>query len=690
MQKKPTAPAHGGSKALTGKACTKSDAWCARCTKGGAKSSTNAATTTCTACATSGPVPPELIDGRCFCPAGTALAGSANTVAAAKVSSSSSSTTSPAHGGKGGKKKGASSPRGCAPCAFNAYAATAQLVSKSKCLVCPPGTTTYFERMETCFARPGSYYDPAKKEGFACPVDSYCPGGDFTGQGREVDACPKGSTTEGTTGNSDESACAAPAGSYYDPIKGEVFKCPVGSYCPGGSVDDGGLAIETCPDGTTTAAPGASERAQCTVAPGSYWDGKSVQECPAGFYCPGGSIETAAAQLPCGDGLTSNPGASEQNQCFPIPPPPPVCVEGTACGANAKCDAAAKCVCTPGYYAISTAPVNCAECGANFYCPGKTANPSDRFACPLGKDTAGVKTASSEGQCVVSTCDPCGGSASPTTYFTTGSSKSVYVAASLNPTTVTIATPDASLICVMPTTGDEFSDDNSAINDVAATSTGKLLIAGRPKSSNDNGFVLLLDPAAQTAGQPCVYQKLLDIAPAVAGLGAGPKSNRFYGTGGSSGKAFVATYELSESAGVASLTPVGTADVSATITGAMGASDITAVPGSNTLLRFTSDKSGYSIGLDASGNPIAATVQQTTADSIGLGAPAAWCTSTQPFAGSSSTDNAYTFDNPGRRRMRQLLVVIPPFSNAGETTMPVAGLSGAATLPLCSSGTDQR
>jgi hypothetical protein len=79
----------------------------------------------------------------------------------------------------------------------------------------------------------------------------------------------------------------------------------------------------------------------------------------------------------------------------------------------------------------------------------------------------------------------------------------------------------------MPTDTPEFTDSTSAINDVAATSTGKLLIAGRPTSSNAAGFILLLDPLAQSPQQPCTYTKLLDIAPAVAGLGAGPKSNLF-------------------------------------------------------------------------------------------------------------------------------------------------------------------
>jgi hypothetical protein len=298
----------------------------------------------------------------------------------------------------------------------------------------------------------------------------------------------------------------------------------------------------------------------------------------------------------------------------------------------------------------------------------------------LGTDTAGITTASSESQCIVSTCNPCGGSTTPTTYFTTGKAKSVYVVPALGP-----ADPppgDATLICTMPDSG-EFVDTDAAINDVAATSTGKLLIAGRSTASNANGFILLLDPAAQTVGQPCVYRKLLDISPAVAGLGAGPKSDLFFGTGGA---AFVYTYKLSEAAGVASLTPVGTADVTTVVGGAMGASDITAVPGNPNLLRFTSDTSGFEIGLDASGNPIAASAKQTTSGSIGLGAPAAWCNSLTTYAGSSSTDNAYEFSTGGvRRRRRQLLADFPPFVNAGETTMPAGsgGLSGAATLPSC-------
>jgi hypothetical protein len=105
----------------------------------------------------------------------------------------------------------------------------------------------------------------------------------------------------------------------------------------------------------------------------------------------------------------------------------------------------------------------------------------------------------------------------------------------------------------------------------------------------------------------------------------------------------------------------------------MGASDITAVPNDPTKAYFTSGTAGYVISLDSSGNPIAGTEQQLVSGGVGLSAPAAWCNSVSAFAGSSSTDNAYSFA-PGSGT----------FTNVGETTMPdAAGLSGAATVPVC-------
>lgn len=517
----------------------------------------------------------------------------------------------------------------------------------------------------------GSWFNVATQQGETCSLNSWCLGGDIASDGKLKNPCPARSTTQGKTGQDEFADCIANSGSYYDGTN--VVPCPSNSFCGGGSIGPGGegTVATACPTYTETPSPGAPLISGCAIAPGFYWHPAGyVALCEAGNYCLGGSPDgSGAIQTPCTPPATSSPGASRAAQCGNIP----ACgVAGSACGPNAICSGdGSTCVCSPGYYGISQAPnVACTECGNGYYCTGLTTDPANRVECPLGQDTNGVTTATSSADCVVSSCDPCGGSANPTTFFVSGTGKSVYVANSLDPTTAS-PTPPAQAICTMPTNTPEFSNANSAINDVAATSTGQLLIAGRPGSSNAAGFILLLDPAAQTYGAPCVYEKLLDIAPAVAGLGGGPKSDLFYGSGGSTGQAFISTYQLSETAGgSAQLTPLGSADVSSIIGGAIGASDITASPTNPNQLYFTSGTKGFTINLDGAGLPVAASTAQVSSGSIGLNAPAAWCNSAQPFAGSASSANAYAFTSPA-------------FTDVGTTTMPVNGLSGAATLPKC-------
>jgi len=253
-------------------------------------------------------VPPDLVASRCFCPSGSAVAGSANTAVG-------SGKDAVAHGGANNLNN--KNPRGCTPCAVNAYAPKPKPVAAAKCSPCPKGTTTNGATgSATCFVPLGSFFYTAKGQTVTCPVNFFCAGGDFANVGKVQTACPTGSTTAGKTGSVDLAACIAPPGKYYDG-KSAVVVCPNNSYCTGGSATGAGKSSTPCPAGATTASAGASAIDQCQVPPGSWYNSGSsgVALCAAGFYCQGGSVTgTGAQQQPCPAGTTSSDATSALSQ----------------------------------------------------------------------------------------------------------------------------------------------------------------------------------------------------------------------------------------------------------------------------------------------------------------------------------------------------------------------------------------
>jgi hypothetical protein len=216
-----------GSKVLTGKICTKSDSACVRCVKSTSGGGKKGHSLDCLACST-GPVNAELEEGRCVCPAGSALTGSRLTVKVAGGGGGGGKRSSSSRSG-GGKSGG---PATCSECDVNSYAPLSKPVSASRCIKCPTGTTTRGETgSSTCYVEPGQFFDPSKPDGqqvITCPVDQYCPGGDISAEGLLHPDCPAGSTTLGTTGNDVIGDCIVPPGSYYDGKN--VVKCPGESF----------------------------------------------------------------------------------------------------------------------------------------------------------------------------------------------------------------------------------------------------------------------------------------------------------------------------------------------------------------------------------------------------------------------------------------------------------------------------
>jgi hypothetical protein len=79
--------------------------------------------------------------------------------------------------------------------------------------------------------------------------------------------------------------CLPVKGAYLDPVSAVSTACPAGSYCEGLSRDVQPL---TC-GAHMTSDPGASSWQDCFPLPGYIWDddAQQVQACPAASFCTG-------------------------------------------------------------------------------------------------------------------------------------------------------------------------------------------------------------------------------------------------------------------------------------------------------------------------------------------------------------------------------------------------------------------
>ncbi|CDI84633.1 hypothetical protein, conserved [Eimeria praecox] len=223
-------------------------------------------------------------------------------------------------------------------------------------------------------------------ETHGCPAGMYCTGGQAPAQ-----PCPVGTYGRDTGATSIDDCLPAPAGSYVDTAGSTEpsGSCLPGYYCPEGSAS----AREViCPAGTVGRNPGSKSEADCEPCePGvtcQVQNGVLVQQpCPAGHYCPTGSVQ--AQRYICVGGATT--------------PQPEDGVTGFACTLGGYCPTGglqkqpclggtynpdkiglspADCVsCPPGYYcegSISTAPTG--FCEAGYVCPGGASNPKQQRA----------------------------------------------------------------------------------------------------------------------------------------------------------------------------------------------------------------------------------------------------------------------------------------------------------------------
>ncbi|CEM36103.1 unnamed protein product [Vitrella brassicaformis CCMP3155] len=228
---------------------------------------------------------------------------------------------------------------------------------------------------------PGNYSGPGVEECDLCPATKYCPNSAMTDTDTTNGTydCPVGRyCPEGTVW-----PLPPPPGYYVDaPLQDKPVPCNDGHYCPGYGNEDGNLY--NCSAGFA-----------CKQAPCSSWpdncphggrfqyevdqifndtEGRYAGRCPAGHYCP----EATADPIECPTG-TFQP-ATTSSECEP-------CTPGKACTAmglsapDADCDA--------GYYCSGGAtrsdpssPDEGGECPPGHYCPTASETP---IPCEPGK-----------------------------------------------------------------------------------------------------------------------------------------------------------------------------------------------------------------------------------------------------------------------------------------------------------------
>lgn len=236
-------------------------------------------------------------------------------------------------------------------------------------------------------------------------------------------SCPSHASTNGTGSIANEQ-CVCDGG-YHGDLGGECTPCAANWFCAGGRAN-------LCPYYTVSSNL-SSKITDCTCEPG-FWStsGNSpCSMCPAGFYCPGGTVKTECPEP--GENLTiwwTNIGAKSSSECNWTGTPPDQCPDGTyngttttteppgsdvlrraldysvclPCPANSFCTGGAilpcpgnsssvqgmpiaeACQCNPGYYGAPGEA--CAECEADSYCDG-----ARNYSCPLNSKSPRLSTA---------------------------------------------------------------------------------------------------------------------------------------------------------------------------------------------------------------------------------------------------------------------------------------------------------
>jgi hypothetical protein len=258
-----------------------------------------------------------------------------------------------------------------------------QLVAAHQNIPCPPGYTlrtsghSFTSRTTACIQCPaGAYCTAGSTTNTTCPVGHYCPAG--TRFANEF-PCPEGTyrSSTGATALTDCVDCTA--GNFCPRGTGTPRDCPPGMYCTDNS--SGTPVAARCPGGTYSGDSTVATAAGCTA-------------CPAGYYCPIGSI----TPVPCPPG-TLNPSTNKQYifDCVTPAAGTQATIWGNSAASGDPCTAGHYCPvgslgspspCPAGTFTDATNLIQaseCTACTAGFACEeGTGAGVKDKIKCAAG------------------------------------------------------------------------------------------------------------------------------------------------------------------------------------------------------------------------------------------------------------------------------------------------------------------
>ena len=242
---------------------------------------------------------------------------------------------------------------------------------------CPQGTTSLegAKSESECgyYCDKGGYLPAGETKCTKCPAGSYCPGDTIYPYNKNddqgINQCPSNAPFSGT-GSYDSSQCKSTIdckeGTFL-PAKGlKCTLCREDYYCAGAkslsysASNDQGLT--PCPNGTESSV-GASNAKDCiasvsiTCPAGTFLkagakDSSDCTQCPAGFYCGGGTLSSS---------IRYERGINECSDAKPF----------SEEGSDAVNDCYASIVCFPGTY-LAAGTKQCEVCPTGAYCIGGT------------------------------------------------------------------------------------------------------------------------------------------------------------------------------------------------------------------------------------------------------------------------------------------------------------------------------
>ena len=241
---------------------------------------------------------------------------------------------------------------GCVPCAAGTYSLQASASNSDACQKCPAGTWSTVVGASTASVCT------------QCPANTYS-GVSASNSKDNCQACPRfGVSLAGST-SINQCSC----GQGYYTLNGNCTECLAGNFCANG----GSNQCPSYPNSNSLA--GAAASTDCFCIPGFYGApglvGGTCEQCPGGYYCPGGAEHTGP--VPCPDNSDSPFGSTSSADC--------------GCGTGYKQNdwssttwnlqsSSTACICTTDNDNTCSSPGNCEGCGYGDVCGSACATSS--------------------------------------------------------------------------------------------------------------------------------------------------------------------------------------------------------------------------------------------------------------------------------------------------------------------------